>query len=724
MKELNFEQKIDIAKVLSAIGYQKDADSYEAAYEECEGLLEEFFSLLEIRYDYRFVPVESDAAFAFLKEQNAQEVCMVLFTLGKKMDARIAQAFAEGDALTGMLLDAMASQYLFTIDWRITAELEAECRSRGVGTTRRYTPLSDIDAKYQHQIVDQNSLGVTLSESCLMTPLKSCTFLFGIGKGLDTIHIQHDCRYCSHLTCPFRNAGNNNQEEHTVIVLPDNRTIRVKHGQNLLKALRAEGFLIPAPCGGNGTCGKCHVIVNGHSIPSCRTQVTADMTVTLPVQENAFTVQTGYQTENGDHPAQQSRSFFMRASNLSSPLPDAASLAIAVDIGTTTLAAQLLSRATGEILASVSSINSQRVFGADVITRIQSACEGNLSAMSSTVKKDLLRMFEQLLMQAARNATDVQEIWIAGNTTMTYLLLEQDCASLGHFPFSTDYSLQDVYSFSEIFHSGLLACPVRIVPWISAFVGGDITAGLLFTLQDPGQNCLLVDLGTNGEMALWTEGKILATSTAAGPAFEGGNLSCGSGSIPGAVCAVACDGHTLQAQTIDHQPAIGICGTGVLDAAACLIQNGWMDESGLLEDPYFDDGVLIAEKADGSPVLLTQQDIRELQLAKSAVRAGIEVLLDEAGLSQQQIDRIFLAGGFGQHIRIESAVAVGLIPSALSGRVTPVGNSSLGGCVRLCRGQADLLAARAIPQVAKELNLSADPRFNQLFMEYMMYEKN
>ena len=265
--------------------------------------------------------------------------------------------------------------------------------------------------------------------------------------------------------------------------------------------------------------------------------------------------------------------------------------------------------------------------------------------------------------------------------------------------------------------------PVLLLPGISTYVGADITAGMLsldFVKRDG--IAVLIDLGTNGEMAVGNREKILVTSTAAGPAFEGGNISCGVGSVAGAISDVTIDGTNVRYETIGGQPPVGICGTGAIAVTAELLRNEWIDETGLLDEDYFDDGFLLAQDAQGEPIAFTQKDVREMQLANAAVRAGLETLLVRYGITYDEIDKVYLAGGFGYKMNLEKAVSIGLIPRELSDKVEAVGNSSLSGArdALLLKDATEQL--NKLCQIAEEVNLSTDKKFNEFYMEYMMFE--
>jgi len=340
-------------------------------------------------------------------------------------------------------------------------------------------------------------------------------------------------------------------------------------------------------------------------------------------------------------------------------------LGLAVDLGTTTVAMEWIDLATGKSVAKAGFENPQRAYGADVISRIGAANQGHADDLGRLV-------CDAIAAHASRISPDeITDCVISGNTTMMYLLLGYAPACLGVFPFDTKTKLKNAYTWQEIF-GGPLECPVFILPWISAFVGGDVVSGLLHAPKPKtASSFLLVDLGTNGEIALCHGGAYSCTATAAGPAFEG-----------------------LKA---------GLCGSEVLDAIATLRRENTIDETGLLLGKS----------------LFTQQEIREIQLAKAAVRAGIEILLNAAG--RPALDKTYLCGGFGQALNPDSAIEIGLFPKAMRGKIIALGNASLAGAARLLRNPAAREEIGAIC-AAEHLNLSTHPDFFQYFMDYMGFE--
>lgn len=366
---------------------------------------------------------------------------------------------------------------------------------------------------------------------------------------------------------------------------------------------------------------------------------------------------------------------------------------VAVDIGTTTVAAVRLEK--GRVAAAYSEINNQRRFGADVLSRIDAAVRGRGAELQSIAQYQLNKCIN------AVGGGNMRTI-IAANTTMVSLLMGYDCSGLGSYPF-TAQSLESIHCKN-----------ISIAGGISAFVGGDITSGLYMCGFDKSEDVsLFVDLGTNGEMAIGNRHRILCTSTAAGPAFEGGRISCGTGSVEGAVCAVSIKENRLE--TIGGKTPCGICGTGIVELAAELAENGYIDKTGLFRDD-FPNGY---EAAPG--IVFTQKDVRELQTAKAAVRAGIEILLDEYGADEDEIKCVYIAGGFGKRLNIAKACRIGLLPDRFRGRYKAAGNSSLGGCVKLLENKDGFECIDKIRAVSEDFPLAEKEGFTEMFIKYMEF---
>jgi uncharacterized 2Fe-2S/4Fe-4S cluster protein (DUF4445 family) len=391
--------------------------------------------------------------------------------------------------------------------------------------------------------------------------------------------------------------------------------------------------------------------------------------------------------------------------------------AVAIDIGTTTLAMALLDLGTGKIARRFSAVNRQREFGGDVISRIQRANGGDLPALSKSIREQIAGGIAVLCNEASVEAGDIRKIAITGNTTMLHLLLGLSCRTLGQAPF-TPVTLDMVsLQYREIFE-GDLSCETTILPGISTYVGADITAGLLFAGIYAGtETAVFMDIGTNGEMALAYNGKILCTATAAGPAFEGGNIRWGTGSVPGAISQVRFRNGAFEYTTIGGRPPEGICGSGVVDIVYQGLKNNLILSSGRFNKELLPGSeIFLAKTGDNRDIVFCQKDVRELQLGKSAVRSGLDALLNHAGLGYGDIKTLYIAGGFGFNLNPESGAGIGLIPEALRPKVSLIGNSALGGTIKYLLNPDYEKTLVQIAGQSEEFSLPADKYFNKNFI--------
>ncbi len=520
--------------------------------------------------------------------------------------------------------------------------------------------------------------------------------------------------------------------------------------ETLLEAFIRHGLLCRADCGGRGTCGKCRIKVSDGALRitiqdrkvfskdeleegyrlACRAIPEKDLSITLcnPPEEQMKAV-----TENCKE-ANHEKSILKHGENQEE-------YCIGIDLGTTTIAFRLSDLQNRAALSTHTLVNPQRIYGTDVISRIKASVDGKKKELQSVIQDALFQGIQEVIIKAGVQPEAVTQLVIAGNTTMIHLLLGYSCETLGVYPFTPVNKNTHQLSFEELFagyeaafnHSDngrtgsreLLnrtkEVPVIILPGISAFVGGDIVAGLAvcgFHTSDT--ISLLIDFGTNGELALGNKDRILVASAAAGPAFEGGNISCGVGSIPGAISHFSLEGDHCSYETIDAQAPTGICGTGVIELISELLRNGIIDETGLLCEQYFTTGYPV--KYLGETVLSFQQkDIRELQLAKAAVRAGLEVLLKNYGITYDQVDRVYLAGGFGFYLDVGRAVRIGLLPKEFGDKVFTIGNSSLAGAEQAAFNRETIAFLEKLAEKAVEIPLSLDPDFNDLYLEHMSF---
>lgn len=368
-------------------------------------------------------------------------------------------------------------------------------------------------------------------------------------------------------------------------------------------------------------------------------------------------------------------------------------------------------------------INPQRGIGADVITRIEYAIEHGSKLLQEKVA-DVIRDGIRVLSKKHQVLPQhIYHVAITGNTTMLHLLAGISPESLGQVPFTATF-LEDVaFTYQDLFQDEFLSNGlVTLLPGISAYVGSDIMAGMLSVDMDLAEKpVILIDIGTNGEIVIGNKDHMFCTATAAGPAFEGGNISCGIGSVAGAIAKIKEVDKGFVIETIGGAAPIGVCGTGVMDFVAQGLASEWIDDTGALVGPYEDKEIVVATDAQGKDITFTQKDIREIQLAKAAIRAGLERLVAEYGCTYDEIETVYLAGGFGAYVDLNSVVNIGVIPKELKAKIKVVGNTSLSGCVEYLLSKNSKQRLEQMKEKVSILNLGADIKFNELFVDHMFF---
>ncbi len=392
---------------------------------------------------------------------------------------------------------------------------------------------------------------------------------------------------------------------------------------------------------------------------------------------------------------------------------------LAVDIGTTTVAMELIDLNNGKIIDSHILPNGQISFGGDVITRIGHALlnQENLISLRKAIQVTLNDMIIYLLEKNKISPSYIYAVSVAGNTVMNHLFLGLSVESLARAPF---YPLMDRFPLISAIDLELPVNPsakVFIAPNIKSFVGGDIASGLTAcSFFSRNGNFIFIDLGTNGEIVLKKGNKYTATSTAAGPAFEGMNISCGMLAQSGAVYKAWYDHKELKISTINNLPACGICGTGLIDLLAIFLSKGQISSSGrLLEE----NGRIKITK----DLFMTQKDIREIQLALAAVKTGVTIILEKANLLPGELDGIFLAGAFGNYLNVENSIRIGLLPDIKKEKIFFLGNSSLAGARILMLSEKARKNIFTKIKKIKFLSLASDPSFQDRFIESLEFKK-
>ncbi|TGU75174.1 DUF4445 domain-containing protein [Geomonas terrae] len=410
-------------------------------------------------------------------------------------------------------------------------------------------------------------------------------------------------------------------------------------------------------------------------------------------------------------------------------------LVAAFDLGTTTIAASLLDPATGTRLAATGALNPQRPWGADVLARLTAGENPEtLRVMQVALAREMERMTAELLAQVGAGAEDLACVAIAGNPSMETIALALPVESLAHPPFRPLFSAGKSVSTLELGWSR--DCPAYLLPLPGGFVGGDLLAFLFGMPEAPAAGTLFLDVGTNAEIALFDGERYLATSAAAGPAFEGGNLKCGMAALPGAVSGVRIDGDRVVITAIPGAPPRGICGTGVLDTVAALLEHGIVDATGRLLPAAEIDSNLAnrVQEVNGVPafilhrdaktvVYLDQEDIRALQLAKGAMRGGMEILLGKAGLSPDEVSRVVLTGSFGAVLAPDVLKKVGIFNEKMVRITGFVREGALAGVERVLLAADGIDRMEDLAQKVRVIPLSGTPLFEKHFLANIDFPK-
>ncbi len=419
---------------------------------------------------------------------------------------------------------------------------------------------------------------------------------------------------------------------------------------------------------------------------------------------------------------------------------------IAFDIGTTTIVGSLIDLSNAAVLAVAATTNPQNIYGADVISRITHAArvEDGLNQLQTKVIEAANQIIRQLLKQTGVARDRVYEITAVGNTTMSHLFMGIDPTYLAPAPFIPAYSRALEVEATKL---GIKINPsgrVIFLPNVAGYVGSDTVGVILATNMDQRQdNCAAIDIGTNGELVLAAGGRLMACSTAAGPAFEGAEIKHGMRAAAGAIEAVSYNDNRLEIKTIDDAPACGICGSGLIDAAAALLAAGLIEPTGRFVNPEENPERIpeqfrnrlrpsqvgyefiltpAAESETGEDLVLTQGDLRQLQLAKGAIYAGLMILLKEAGMNAGDLDQVLLAGAFGSYVRKKSALAIGLLPAIAPERIIAVGNAAGDGSRLALASQTIRKRALELPAKVEHLELSTRPDFQDIFINALNFQ--
>ncbi len=519
---------------------------------------------------------------------------------------------------------------------------------------------------------------------------------------------------------------------------PHGAVVRVVSGTTAHAASIAAGVAMDAPCGGLGRCGRCVVRVQGEVSPptvdevellgtpqvarglrlGCRVRLLGNAVVALAAPGSIRVVGEGVSAgfeveapwERGIE-AVEGRPYLLGA---------------VIDIGTTTIVAALVDLDNGDELTRGGALNVQYPWGADVMTRITMAAHDGAEILHRPLVRQVERMLLALLEPLGALPEDIREIAVAGNTAMTNSFIGADLAPLASAPYEGAMTEAVYSSARRLGMERLTQAKCYVLPGVSAFVGADVVADLLATAPDPADGpVLLLDLGTNGEIVLVTADGMLAASAAAGPALEGAGIESGMRAEPGAVERAWIEGGELVVATIGGFQPVGICGSGALDLVAAMLDAGVLDASGRMHDDIggaigrrvFERDDLRAFVVDAEfLVVITQKDVRQIQLAKGAIRTAIDLLLAEAGLDAADVRDVLVAGGFGLHVDGRVLARLGMIPAVWADRLTFVGNTAKEGARVALVSSAARRRAEEIAERVRTLSLATHPDFQRRYI--------
>ncbi len=492
-------------------------------------------------------------------------------------------------------------------------------------------------------------------------------------------------------------------KHHTIRLHPLGKEIRVNHDTHLINALH--GFGVEFPCGGKGTCGKCKIrllegnieIFGPHSLHlkklalppdwrlACYSRCTQDITLEIE-QFNHLILADESEFEFTPHEG----------------------FGIAVDLGTTTIVAQLLDLTTGRVLAAETLLNPQVKYGADLISRIQSCLDGKAAEMTFLIRTTIRDMINQMLQ---KHAVSPHRVVLVGNTVMQLIFSGEDVTPLSAYPFDAYNIGMKTFRPDELGWDFGVDGEVVFYPSIGSFVGSDILAGVMAAgIHKKKSYTALIDLGTNGEIVIGNRNGLVCASTAAGPAFEGSNISVGMRAVTGAISSLKLSGGKIEASVIGNIAPKGICGSALIDAVAILRHLNLIGSFG--EITSGESNIALTGK-----IQLSQKDINEFQLAKAALAAGMEILVKSLGIGIDRIETVYIAGGFGTYINIDNVVATCMIEVSRE-KIRKIGNTALIGAKMFLFNDADVV--NEILSKTRHINLESDPEFQDIYVGKMM----
>ena len=500
-------------------------------------------------------------------------------------------------------------------------------------------------------------------------------------------------------------------------IKPEDIIIEAEEGENLLSVQIRAGLHPDAPCGGQGACGKCLVDIEidgeqWESVLACRYEVHSDLTIMRHDIKNYKILESGVKREVELAPAVKK------------------GYGAAFDIGTTSVVCYLLNLENGKQLARASMLNPQTQFGADVISRCEYAMEHDVEMLSAVIRLAMNQLIDEVCSKSNVNVREVKLITMVGNTCMHHLFLNIDPTSLTKVPYEAAVKDEIVMKAAEADLIAAADAILQVLPNIAGFVGADTVGCILATDFDHIRELsLMIDIGTNGEMVMGNQDRMLACSTAAGPAFEGAKIECGMRGTTGAIDHVKYEDGELKCHVIGEEEgasALGICGSGLMDIVAAALDAEIIDDCGKIDTDC--KGVFLLPESNmpairlAGDVYLSQKDVREVQLAKGAVAAGIELMADELGIQIADIQSVMIAGAFGNYMDPHSACRIGMIPQELENKIKMIGNAAGEGSIIATLNQSEFEHAQKIRETVEFLELASSPDFQDTFVDNLLFE--
>ena len=516
-----------------------------------------------------------------------------------------------------------------------------------------------------------------------------------------------------------------------ITFLPENKIWEGDPGRNLMVIAGEVGISINGNCAGEGTCAKCKVYINNGELLACKTFPKEDMTVVVP---------SGKRVETRKEDLNKLPDTFIPDESGGSYFEDA--LGISFDIGTTTVVGNLWYLKNNKNLGAYAMTNPQGIYGGDVISRItySNESEQNLETLNSQIINCLNQISHKLIKKNNLSIDNVMKVVVVANTTMSHILVKESPASLAFAPFKPVFEGSVRRKISSLGLEGNKDGEFYLVSGIAGHVGSDITSGIIAAGLDKKQGLILyIDVGTNGEIVISQNGRMMACSTAAGPAFEGASIEHGMRAAEGAIEQVEIQ-EDVTYKTIGGEAPVGICGSGIMDAIAQMVDSQLINKTGKLlsKEEYLKEcsstqlgnrlvgdkkskAFVLTKDDDNTEITISQKDIREVQLAKAAISSGIKMMLDRWGLTMDDIDEIIIAGAFGSHIDEESAKTIGVIPKIESEKIHFLGNTAGIGASMILLSKKEEELSNSIVKDIMHLDLASCEDFQNIYLKEMSF---